>query len=119
MALALTKVYPLQSLSTSSEEALTGTKVDNKAKTSSVRSKQKQNILILRCAVLACIVLVAGAIGYFAYTAVFWAERNQFEREYSDLVKQLLPATNLGEILRLIGLSRYVTNSLINIPQVH
>ena len=57
---------------------------------------KKDYIFILRCSVLMFIVVVAGIIGYFAYSVVHVAENKAFEHAYSDLIKQLLPATNLG-----------------------
>lgn len=43
-----------------------------------------------------CVVLVAGGIGYTAYKVVRDSEQEQFMQNYSQLIKQLKPATNNG-----------------------
>lgn len=80
-----------------------------------VRSAHKQYILILRFSVLVCILSVAGVMGYFAYSIVHEAEDSQFEKAYFDLVKQLLPATNLG----LMKTAAAVMNGVIVIGDIY
>ena len=78
-------------------------------------SPHKLYIIILRCSVLACILSVAGLMGYFAYVVVDEAEDSQFENAYADLVKQLLPATNIG----LMKTAAAVMNGVIVIGDVY
>ncbi len=78
-------------------------------------SPHKLYIIILRCSVLACILSVAGVMGYIAYVVVDEAEDSQFENAYADLVKQLLPATNLG----LMKTAAAVMNGVIVVGDIY
>jgi len=59
-------------------------------------SNQKRYMLVLRCSVVCCIMLVASCIGYFAYFVVRRSETQQSKDAYKDLIRQLLPAANTG-----------------------
>jgi len=62
------------------------------------RSQNQRYMLILKCSMAVCVVLVAAGIGYTAYKVVRDSEQEQFMQNYSQLVKQLKPATNNGRV---------------------
>ena len=59
-------------------------------------SNHKRYMLVLRCSVVGCIMLVAACIGYFAFYVVQSSESRQSKDAYKDLIRQLLPAANTG-----------------------
>lgn len=60
-------------------------------------SGQKQNFLLLRASVIACIMIVAAIMGFVSYLVVKMSEEEHFDNAYTDLTKQLLPATTFGK----------------------
>jgi hypothetical protein len=80
------------------------TKVDKgNVRNATIRNKpsfradqQNKKLLLLKAAVLSCIMVAASLVGYASYEVVRDYEYSQFEHSYKALMDQLIPSTHAG-----------------------
>jgi hypothetical protein len=56
-----------------------------------------KDLLLLKAAVISCIIVAASLVGYASYEVVRDYEYTQFEQAYNALMDQLIPSTHTGK----------------------
>jgi hypothetical protein len=58
--------------------------------------RSRRNLVPLKLAVFSCIMVAAAVVGYGSYDVIRTYELHQFEQEYRNLMKYLIPAFTAG-----------------------